>query len=587
MTPRKLLLVLFTLICIAACLGLPFVPQATAPFDANGIDDGPVLQVSPSSLGLPMPTGLEAGDRIDLADLTPRDRAYFLDNDEAPAGTTLELVVRRSDGVHRVPMTFQTVGFLNGSAANRVIQAAGYVLLLVVTALGLVLLWRGRNLAAWGVAIWCFTLLVQSGLQSLPLLSPFGYILNRVGNISANTLTLVGLYIVAVSLAGSVLSQARRRALHWVFAAVVTAYSGGNIFFTTWFYFDINLSSGTSIVLRAIHIVGFAIPLGLLIATYSRAMPVNQARIRWVLFSMLGLVASYLVSITPQSFDISSLVLNIASTALIAAAFSGFAYAVLKHQLVSLQVVLNRALVYGLITSLVVGVFAAMLSFLEHTALNSETNRLVVMLVVLLLGMGLDTMKRQVNTYIRKAFFRKRREAEAALAHFARTCGHVDDAEKLLDLTADELNRQSAPQALAIYLASPDATGAELARQRGDDRYPQHVDGNDLAFLRLKAGDTEVNLHGTWNALDKDGYLYPFTILDKNLGFIVMGPRPAESYTEEERRLFALVAHQVGIALHALRLREERALLRELAEGAFGTPPTVQAKVKQLIGATG
>ncbi|HEY4126980.1 MAG TPA: hypothetical protein VGN70_02940, partial [Gammaproteobacteria bacterium] len=263
MTARKLLLVLLTLICIAACLGLPFVPLATTPFDTNSVNDGPVLRVLPSSVGLPMPTGLEAGDLIDLEDLIPRDRAYFLDNDNAPADTTLELVVRRGDGLHRVPMAFQTVGFLNGSAANRVIQAAGYLLLLVVTALGLVLMWRGRNLAAWGVAIWCFTLLLESGLQSLPLPSPFGYILNRIGNISANTLTLVGLYIVAVSLAGSVLSQARRRALHWIFATVVTTYSCGNIFFTTWFYFDINLSSGTSIVLRAIHIVGFAIPLGL------------------------------------------------------------------------------------------------------------------------------------------------------------------------------------------------------------------------------------------------------------------------------------------------------------------------------------
>jgi hypothetical protein len=587
MTARKLLLVLFTLICIAASFGLPFVPQTIAPFDTNDKDGGPVLQVLPSSLGLPMPKGLEAGDRIDLGDLTPRDRAYFLDNDAAPPGSTLELVVRRADGVHRVPMTFQTVGFFNGSAANRAIQATGFVLLLVVTALGLVLLWRGRNLAAWGVAIWCFTLLLQSGLQSLPLPSPFGYVLNRVGNIGANTLTLVGLYLVAVSLAGSALSQARRRVLHWVFATVVTTYCCGNIVFTVWFYFDINLSSGTSILLRAIHIVGFAIPLGLLIATYSRAMPVSQARIRWVLFSTLGLVASYLVSITPQSFDIPSLVLNIASTILIAAAFSGFAYAVLKHQLVSLQVVLNRALVYGLITSLVVGVFAVMLSFLERTALNSETNRVVVMLVILLLGMGLDTTKRQVNTYLGKVFFRKRHEAEAALAQFARTCGHIDHAEKLLDLTADELFRHSGPQALAIYLTAPQASGAAIAQQRGDAACPPQLDGNDLALLRLKAGDAEVNLLRVGSTLGNDGMVYALQVRSQLLGCIYLGPRPAEAYSAEERQLFERVAHQVAVALHALRLDAQRELLEELADGAFGTPPTVQAKVRQLIGATG
>ncbi|HEY3858059.1 MAG TPA: hypothetical protein VGM47_00455, partial [Gammaproteobacteria bacterium] len=535
MTVRKLLLVAFTLICIAACLGLPFVPVATQPFDTKPIDGGVVMQVLPSPLGLSMPAGLEAGDRIHLEDLTPRDRAYFLDGVNAPAGTTLDLVVRRTDGLHHVAMTFQPVGLLNLNAADRVIQSIGYVLVLVVTALGLVLLWRGRNLAASGMALWCFTLLLEGALQTVPMPSPFGFILNRVGNIGANTLTLVGLYIVAVSLAGSALAPARRRLLHWIFAAVVTVYSAGNIFFTTWFYFDITLSSGSSIVLRVIHMVGFAIPVGLLVAAYSRATTVNQARIRWVLFSMVGLVASYLVSITPPSFSISSLVLNITSTVLIAATFSGFAYAVLKHQLVSLQVVLNRALVYGLITSLVVGVFAAVLSLLEHATLNTETNRTLALIVPLLLGMGLNTLKRYVDAYINKLFFRHRHRAEESLSQFARTCAYVEDPEKLLDLTADELFRHGAPQALAIYLTEPGKAGAKLVRQRGNDSYAKHLDIDDLGFLRLRAGDLEVDLHGIASSLGTEGNVYAFTVRGQVLGFIVLGARPAEAYTSEER----------------------------------------------------
>jgi len=71
------------------------------------------------------------------------------------------------------------------------------------------------------------------------------------------------------------------------------------------------------------------------------------------------------------------------------------------------------------------------------------------------------------------------------------------------------------------------------------------------------------------------------------MGFIVLGPRPAEAYTSEERRLFALVAHQVAVALHALRLEAQRKLLEDLADGAFGTPASVQAKVRDLIGVAG
>jgi K+-sensing histidine kinase KdpD len=281
--------------------------------------------------------------------------------------------------------------------------------------------------------------------------------------------------------------------------------------------------------------------------------------------------------------DLSPFVLNVTANLLTAASFGGFAYAVLKHQLVSLQFVLNRALVYGLMTSLVVGVFAATLSFLERSALNSETNRLVVMLVILLLGMGLDSTKRRVNDYLGKIFFRKRHKAEEALAQFARTCAYVEDPDKLLDLTADELFRHGTPQALAIYLTEPGKAGAKLVRERGDGAYAKHLNIDDLGFLRLRAGDLEVDLRGVASSLGTEGNVYAFTVRGQVLGFTVLGPRPAEAYTQEERRLFALVAHQVAVALHSLRLEEEHRLLRELAEGGFNSLPIAQAKAKELI----
>jgi hypothetical protein len=43
----------------------------------------------------------------------------------------------------------------------------------------------------------------------------------------------------------------------------------------------------------------------------------------------------------------------------------------------------------------------------------------------------------------------------------------------------------------------------------------------------------------------------------------------------------------VAVALHALRLEEDHRLLKELAEGAFKSLPTAQAKAKELIGAAG
>jgi hypothetical protein len=70
-------------------------------------------------------------------------------------------------------------------------------------------------------------------------------------------------------------------------------------------------------------------------------------------------------------------------------------------------------------------------------------------------------------------------------------------------------------------------------------------------------------------------------------GSFKTSPHPAEAYSAEERQLFERVAHQVAVALHALRLEAQRKLLEEFADGAFGIPPTAQAKAKELMGATG
>jgi hypothetical protein len=591
MLSRSWFLAAITALTIAACIAIPLIPETAQPIDATSLGgDDPAMEVLPSSQGLPMPEGLHAGDKIYLSDMSPATRSFFMvGGSNPPRGTSIDLPVRNPDGsLRHVQAQFAAVDFFNGNAINMATQAAGFALTLLTAALGLLLIWRGQSQAALGVALWCFAFFQQSVLSLIPLPVPYGNILNWIGSTLDNLGTLVGLYIVADGLTRDARTAKRRRGSRLRFGAVWLLYAIGVTAFNLHFYLhgDFNVL-GTDVPaiygVVGLHFAAFMIPLSMLLFSYRRCDPVNQARIRWVLFSLVGLLLSYVLGLVAGRLGLPIFVLNMIGTTLVAAAFVGFAYAVLKHQLVSLQVVLNRALVYGLVTSLVVGVFTAMLSFLEHETLNTETNRLLALFVPLVLGMGLDTIKRQVNTYLGKAFFRKRHEAEAALAQFARTCGHIDDTEKLLDLTADELLNRAGPQAVGIYLTSPQTSGAVISRQRGAAPCPPKLDANDLAFLRLKAGDAEVNLLSVGSVLGNDGLVYALHVRNQLLGCIYLGPRPAEAYSAEERQLFERVAHQVAVALHALRLDAQRKLLEELADGGVASLPMARAKAKELI----
>jgi hypothetical protein len=581
----------------AVCVAIPLIPETAQPIDATtgtGTGGEPVMVVLQSSLGVPMPAGLRIGDKVYLSDMSPATRSFFMvGGSNPPRGTSIDLPVRDPDGsLRHVQIQFMPVDFLNGNVLNMATELVSYLLNLFVAALGLLLLWRGQSRAASGVAVWCFATLLQYVFGIIPVPVPYGNMLNWLGTTLSTLGTLVGLYIVADGLTMGARTAKRRRGSQWLFASVVVLYAIGMTVFNTHFYlhgdfkvFD-NVSWGLKVIV-VLHFTAVLTSLSVLAFSYRRCDPVNQARIRWILFSLTGYLIYYVLTLTAGRLGLPIFVLNMIATTLLALTFVGFAYAVLRHRLVSLQVVLNRALVYGLITSLVVGVFAAMLSFLEHETLNTETNRTLALLVPLILGMGLNTLKRNVDAYINKIFFRHRHQAEESLAQFARTCAYVEDTEILLDLTADELFRHGGPQALAIYLTEAGKAGAKLVRQRGTGDYATHLSVNDLGFLRLRAGDLDIDLHGIASGLGSEGDVYALTIRGQVLGFIVLGARPAEAYTSEERRLFALVAHQVAVALHALRLEDQYRLLQELAEGAFTSLPTAQAKAKELISAAG
>lgn len=587
MTPRTLLYLVISFIVLGACIAAPFFPEATTPFDLQLNREQRLAVIQPSSLGTPLPSGLQAGDKLYFDDMPPSTRLLLLmGKANPPVGTLVDLDVRRDDGLHTLSVTYVPAPFLRGDVDEVAVEIANYALVLLTAALGLLLIWRGHSRATIGVAIWCFGSVTQYVTALLPLPMPYGKVPGIFGTLAFSVGTLVGLYLVADDLTASARSRRSRGITAVALGVIVVGYAAALVTLMSWVYTHGTAVNGTSYIVP-VHFAGFLLSFGVMVAAYRHSTPVNRARMRWVMVGLMGMLLTYALGIAASRLSIAASVVNVIATILRAASLTGFAYAVLKHRLVALELVLNRALVYGLIMSLLVGVFAAMLSFLEHETLTSKTNRVVALLIPLVLGMGLASVRRGVEKHVGRFLFRRRRLAEDALSQFARTCAYMEDADKLLDLTANELYRHARPQAMAIYLSGPEHTGAMRVRKHGEERYPEHLDADDLAFLRLRAGDMEVDLHELGSGLGVDGFVYALVLRNEVLGFIVLGPRPAESYSEDERKLFALVAHQVGVALHALRLAEQERLLRELIQVSPDKLVAVQDKAKKLVGAPG
>ena len=313
--------------------------------------------------GIPLPKALESGDRVDLA-ATPRSTRIaigrFTQSD--PAGRTYEFVIRRGRAVVTVPVTNVDT---STSTGMRWSEWAFFFVTVPFGGIALLASWRGRDRAAAGLALWAIASVVGIAASYLPLDGRLGLSV-QLGAAVLYLLARVGFYIMVESMVGAALSHRNRTLWRASFLLIIGAGAvaklGGVLFFVAYGWAEF-MRSQYGFVLTASYLV----PVALLFANYRHADGAQRLRLRWMLWSSVVFVASVYLNNTPLLGFLAS---DITNTLMLPIAMAGFLYAVLRHRVVDVSFVLNRALVYAATTSLVLGLFALFESLIERSALG-------------------------------------------------------------------------------------------------------------------------------------------------------------------------------------------------------------------------
>lgn len=417
-----------SILVAGVCLYLPFVPQTVLPFDTRPLDRQHYL-VRPSAYDMPLPAGLQAGDVIDARAMDVSSRLGLTTYAIPPVGTRVTLVVNREGHAFNVPVEFTRMPRIPLNLADTV---SGIALIWLVAALGLLILWRGKRLAAAGVGIWCLAKLCWEIPISLPWTLPVAGWVDVSGMALYYSGTLVGLYLLAEDLVCERVPARTRRRARAAFLALVIIYLLGFVSNDLAFHLrGFWLFNPAYINARVVaHLLAFAIPIGMLVLRYRQAVAGDRARIRWVLVSIVGVVAAYLVNGTLAAF-LDEYQSDILYSVFTAVASIGFTYAVLRHRLVAVNVVLNRALVYGVALTMLVAIFGVLESLLEHAALGERASLLLTLAVPLVLGILFNQLHKRFEHGMEYLFFRKQFRAEAALAQFTKECGYITSVRVL------------------------------------------------------------------------------------------------------------------------------------------------------------
>jgi hypothetical protein len=318
-----------------------------------------------------------------------------------------------------------------------------------------------------------------------------------------------------------------------------------------------------------LYVVSILIPVAVLIAALPRADTAHRLRLRWVIWSLalfIGAIAWNNLAEISDALNTRGAFRQTVWWSAMLCGLGGLLYSVLRKRVVAMSFAVNRALVYGLIVAFVIGIFALLAAVVESTAIGRDAGLALTVGVSMGIGLVLEALRDRINSVVERLFFRRMYDADAALRRFAHQCAYIERPDRLLAEAEEEIHRHIRPRSSAFYESSEQ--GYLRVRQRGVQQYAERIEVDDRAFVAMRADRAEIDLGELRSALGNEGYAFPMVVGGVLRGAIACGGRN-EEYTRDERKLLAEVAHQVGIALHALRARHNEALVRELAGGTL------------------
>jgi hypothetical protein len=212
-------------------------------------------------------------------------------------------------------------------------------------------------------------------------------------------------------------------------------------------------------------------------------------------------------------------------------------YAALSRRLFDIGFIINRTVVFGGVSAIVIGLFVLLEWGIGKwfEGASHATSLVLNGVLVLILGVSLRFIHARVDAVVDGVFFRKRHENERALRRFAREAAFVTDREVLLERTLTEIGEHSEVSRAVIILA-PD------------------LPANDPAVLAFLAWHEPVELSHCKTALDGE-YAFPMFGQGELQGAFVCGRKiNEERYAPDEIETFRELASGVGNALWSLKV---------------------------------
>jgi putative nucleotidyltransferase with HDIG domain len=302
---------------------------------------------------------------------------------------------------------------------------------------------------------------------------------------------------------------------------------------------------------------------------------VERNRLRYLIIGLFISVSASFVNFT----DLGKYPIDIAANG-VTAIF--IAYAILRHQLLDIRVVLRLGLLYSFTTTLLSAFYYLVISLLlnlSHYILQGEMNSsgeifLLSIFIAIMTAIVLTPVRNQVQTWIDRIFYREKYDASLMLQRLSQTTASLLDLDKITNLILDEVIHTLHIAHGAFYIkhyqyedyrviAKIGNTHQTNPRLRMDHPIVQWLVENNQILTKdnLKIDPTFKSMWGMERE-DLEDYevelFIPLNAKGKLVGFLTVGPKQStQPYSQDDRLTLSTLANQTAVAVENAMLYEE------------------------------
>jgi hypothetical protein len=205
-----------------------------------------------------------------------------------------------------------------------------------------------------------------------------------------------------------------------------------------------------------------ALSLLSLVLRFRRARGDERAQLKWFVFAGILFAAEIILETLSSEFGILPRIPEGFSRFLFPVFVSflpiSAAIAILKYRLYDIDLVINRTLVYGLLTALIVGVYvlaAVGLGGAVRSVSGQENNSLVIATSTLAVAALFHPARRRIQGFIDRRFYRGKYDAARTLEEFNAKLREQVDLDSLADELVGVVRETMQPSHAFLWLRAP------------------------------------------------------------------------------------------------------------------------------------